>query len=82
MFETIVGYIGSAILGAAGGAFAHSIGTRTKMQLLEEKVSAVELRTAQDYVTRTELGNIINRMESHMVRIENKLDTIATKHNG
>ncbi len=44
---------------------------------LDKRVDGVELRVAQQYVTKEDLGVIISRMEGHMSRIEDKLDTIV-----
>jgi uncharacterized protein YicC (UPF0701 family) len=43
------------------------------------KLSDVELRVATNYVTKTDLSEMIERVESHMERIENKLDKIIYK---
>ena len=39
-----------------------------------------ELSVAQDYVSKADLSVMVQRMEDHMVRIENKLDQIALRN--
>mgnify|MGYP003130916521 FL=1 len=46
---------------------------------MDNRIDRVELRVAEKYVTRDELVKALDKMEGHMVRIENKLDRIATK---
>jgi hypothetical protein len=40
----------------------------------------MELRIAEKYVPRNELSNALQKMEDHMIRIENKLDQIALRN--
>ena len=47
-----------------------------KISVLDRRVDGVELRVVQDYVSKTDLKVAIDRMESHMVRIEDKLDAM------
>ncbi len=48
-----------------------------KISHLDRRVDGVELRIVQDFVSKTELQVAIDRMESHMIRIEDKLDAIV-----
>ena len=43
---------------------------------LDKKIDAVELTIAKDYVSKDCFNTIIERVETHMVRIETKLDNI------
>ena len=43
---------------------------------LDNRIDKVELRVATDYVAKSEFGAVIDRLESHMIRIENKLDNL------
>ncbi len=49
----------------------------SKIGNLDRRVDGVELRIVQDFVSKTELQLAIDRMESHMIRIEDKLDSIV-----
>ena len=44
---------------------------------LDKRVDRIELRIAEQYVSKKDLSEILDRMETHMIRIENKLDKIA-----
>ncbi len=44
---------------------------------LDKRIDKVELRVASEYVTKTELSAIMERMESHLIRIEEKMDKIS-----
>jgi|TARA_B100000035_G_scaffold266723_1_gene239527 hypothetical protein len=47
---------------------------------LDRRIDAFELNVAQDYVLKSDLSVMIQRMEDHMVRIENKLDQIVLRN--
>ena len=51
----------------------------TRIDRLTSRVDTVELRVATDYVTKQELTQIIERMEGHLIRIEEKMDNIANR---
>lgn len=69
MVEAILG----AMLAAISGA------TAVHMRL-SSRLTELELKIAENYVTRPDLSLIITRMEDHMVRIENKLDAIREQN--
>ncbi len=48
---------------------------------LDRRIDAIELGVAQDYVSKADLSVMVQRMEDHMVRIENKLDQIVLRNN-
>ena len=47
---------------------------------LDRRIDAIELSVAQDYVSKADLSVMVQRMEDHMVRIENKLDQIVLRN--
>jgi len=47
---------------------------------LDRRIDAIELNVAQDYVSKADLSVMVQRMEDHMVRIENKLDQIVLRN--
>ena len=49
----------------------------TRVHELDKRVDGVELRIAENYLTKTEFSVALERVEQHMVRIENKLDRLA-----
>ena len=48
---------------------------------LDRRVDNFELRIAENYLTKTEFSAALERVEQHMVRIENKLDRLANCDN-
>ena len=51
-----------------------------RISALDRRLDGIELTVATDYVKKAELSELLSRMESHMVRIENKLDQIALRN--
>ena len=47
---------------------------------LDRRIDALELNVAQEYVSKADLSVMVQRMEDHMVRIENKLDQIVLRN--
>ena len=47
---------------------------------LDRRIDTIELSVAQDYVSKADLSVMVQRMEDHMVRIENKLDQIVLRN--
>ena len=48
---------------------------------LDKRIDGVVLKVAQAYVSKEDLKTMVERMEGHMVRIEEKLDYIADRRN-
>tara|TARA_B100001063_G_C16524576_1_gene433324 strand:+ start:120 stop:344 length:225 start_codon:yes stop_codon:yes gene_type:complete len=46
---------------------------------LDSRIDAIDVKIAEKYVSKESLNDVIDRMESHMIRIENKLDKIIFK---
>ena len=49
----------------------------SKIGHLDSRVDGIELRIVQDFVSKNDLQLALDRMESHMTRIEDKLDAMA-----
>jgi len=49
----------------------------TKSVLLIRGLYVFELRIAENYVPKSELSSALERVEAHMIRIENKLDALV-----
>ena len=47
---------------------------------IDSRIDRVELRIAEKYVQREELSSALQKMEDHMIRIENKLDQIVLRN--
>ena len=48
-----------------------------KIGHLDRRVDGIELRIVQDFVSKNELQVAMDRMESHLIRMEDKLDAIV-----
>ena len=44
---------------------------------LDKRIDTVELSMAQAYVSKSDFKIVLDRVETHMLRIEDKLDTIV-----
>jgi uncharacterized coiled-coil protein SlyX len=47
---------------------------------VDSRIDKVELRVAENYVQKQELSTALQKMEDHMIRIENKLDQIVLRN--
>ena len=70
---------------AAGAALNNRLHQRIsnvheRISALDRRIDSVELGVAQDYVSKSDLQSMIDRMEDHMVRIESKLDQIVLRN--
>ena len=53
-------------------------GLYTRVHDLDNRVDAFELRVAESYVSKESFSNAIERVEAHMIRIETKIDKLAS----
>ena len=51
----------------------------SRVHTIDRRVDSIELKIAEEYLTKADFSTILERVESHMVRIENKLDKIIFK---
>lgn len=47
---------------------------------LDKRIDKIELRIAESYVSKSEFVRGLESMETHMVRIEDKLDKLVEKN--
>jgi uncharacterized coiled-coil protein SlyX len=80
MLETILTGVVSLVIGASSGMAAIHSRTNQRVSELDRRIDQMELRVAEKYVPRNELSNALQKMEDHMIRIENKLDQIALRN--
>jgi len=81
--ETIVSVVIAVVAG--GAAINNRLHNRInnvhdRISGLDRRIDAIELSVAQDYVSKADLAVMVQRMEDHMVRIENKLDQIVLRN--
>ena len=43
---------------------------------LDRRIDSIEVKVAEKYVTKSDMSAMLDRVEDHMVRIENKLDNL------
>ena len=68
--------LGVAIVSGVGILFTR---INQRVHDLDKRIDVFELRVAESYVPKSELSSALDRVEGHMVRIENKLDAIINK---
>lgn len=73
MLESI---ISAAIAVVSGGAVLTSR-IHARILELDKRIDQIELDMAQSYVSKRSFEKALERVEDHMIRIENKLDVIA-----
>jgi bacterioferritin (cytochrome b1) len=83
MIEALVSLSIAAIAG--GAALNNRLHNRInsvheRISALDRRLDGIELTVASDYVKKSELAELLARMEDHMVRIENKLDQIVLRN--
>jgi prefoldin subunit 5 len=80
MIEAIITGITSLIIGVGGGVAAVHSRSNSRMNEIDKRIDNIELRLAEKYVPRQELAAALQKMEDHMIRIENKLDQIVLRN--
>lgn len=80
MIEAIITGVLSLFVGAGGGVLAIHSKARGRMDEIDKRIDGLEIRLAEKYVPRQELANALQKMEDHMIRIENKLDQIVLRN--
>lgn len=73
MLEAVIPISLAAITGIA--ALTNRLYNR--INELDKRVDAVELRVAEQYVSKADLDNMLDRVEGHLIRLENKLDKLT-----
>ena len=43
---------------------------------LDRRLDQIEVKVAEKYVTKSDMSSMLDRVEDHMIRIENKLDNL------
>ena len=71
--------IAAVAIAALSGLGVISQRLHNRITHLDDRIDKVELRIATDYVVKADLSMMIERVETHMERIENKLDKIIIK---
>ena len=69
----------TAAAAAVAGIAALTNRIHTRINDLDKRVDRMELNIAQNYVSKTEFMTTMEKLEDHMVRIEQKLDTFIQR---
>ncbi len=80
MVEAIITGVASLIIGVGSGVLTVNGRSNSRMDEIDKRIDGIELRFAEKYVPRQELAQALQKMEDHMIRIENKLDQIALRN--
>ena len=65
-------------LAAATGFSVLIRGLYTRVHDLDNRVDTFELRVAENYVSKESFNSALERVEAHMIRIENKIDKLVS----
>ena len=69
------------VIAAVTGLSAITTRLHNRIHELDRRVDGVELRMAEKYLSKEDFASALERVEQHMVRIENKLDRLANCDN-
>ena len=67
----------SLAIAACCGLSALTNRLHNRITELDKRVDAIELRVAENYVSKEDLSGMIDRVEGHLIRLENKLDKLT-----
>ena len=73
MIESVV----SATVAVITGGFVLTSRISSKIDALDKRIDGVELTMARNYVTKNDFEKTLERVEGHMIRIEEKLDELV-----
>lgn len=73
MFESVV----PIALAAATGFSVLITRLHSRVSDLDTRIDKFELRVAEGYVSKESFSSALERVESHMIRIENKIDKLS-----
>jgi len=65
------------VIAAVTGLAALTNRLHSRIHELDQRVDGVELRVAERYVSKDDLDGMIDRVEGHLIRLENKLDKLT-----
>lgn len=80
MVEAIVAGGVSLFIAACSGVVSIHLRSHNRMNEIDGRIDGLELRVTEKYVPREELSVALQRVEDHMIRIENKLDQIVLRN--
>ena len=78
MIEAVIPAVIAVVTG--GGVLFNRVHTR--IHDLDRRLDGVELRMVETYVSKTDFDKMLDKMESHLIRIEDKMDQMVNKQCG
>ena len=69
----------TAVVALIGGGWGVVNGVHRRVTNVDTRLDRIELAMARDYVPRSEFVASQNKLEEHMVRIEEKLDRMLER---
>ena len=67
------------VIAAVTGLGVLNTRLNNRIHELDRRIDSIEVKVAEEYVQKADLTQMIDRVEGHMVRIENKLDKLMFK---
>jgi len=67
----------AAVIATLTGAAALTGRLHSRISELDRRVDQMELRIAENYVSKADMEILIDRVEAHLIRLENKLDKLT-----
>ena len=64
-------------IAAVTGMAAITTRLHGRIHELDKRIDQVELRVAEEYVSKEDLLQMMDRVEGHLIRLENKLDKLT-----
>ena len=77
---TMVESLVSAAIAVITGGFVLTARIQSQIKELDKRVDGVELCVATSYVSKQDLQVILERMENHLNRIEEKMDRLVERN--
>lgn len=65
-----------ASLAAISGGFIWMARNDKRIRDLDRRIDQVELRMAEEYVSKSSFQHAVNRIENQLIRMEDKIDTV------
>ena len=68
-----------ALIAAISGGAVLFTRVHNRIHDVDRRVDNIELRMVESFVAKTDFNNALDRMEAHLVRIEQKMDALVNK---
>lgn len=70
----------SAVIAIVAAGAALTTRVHNRINDMDKRLDTFELRVATSYVHKQDFETAVQKMEDHMIRIENKIDQIVLKN--